>query len=228
MKRITLLILMMILTCSILGTTGCSLVVPKVTTVKTEYKTDGTKIVTKTKGAPDAMSDEVAKMVAACYESFDIKEQKRHDLLATMDSEDRAWAMTFDRYSETVLAMQGIDSRQVCSSPTNIYDYAIVHDKELYATVRSGIKDVTGLGPWAAVSVIGAAGSKNAGDEVEGDKYTAGRDLMQAGGNQTISGNINRYRQVKSTRVAVGESTITGDMKPEMNEDNHTDNSQGD
>lgn len=155
--------------CSALLSLGSS-PIEKQKKVTTSTDLDGNKTVTEEESLPPAISDEIAKMQKACFESFD-KDSSISDTVASrMESRDLKDVLVFKEFRLGLREARGFDPREVCKSPTSIYDYAIHHDTELYKTIRHGMSEVAGtakaLGPWAALYGVAKGGQETAGNRI--------------------------------------------------------------
>jgi len=181
---------------------GCSATIPTSDRTTTKYRADGTveSVTQEEDVAPTAISDADARVVEACFDYFQTRTTERNKNYATMESNDRAWAMTFDRYSDTILALQGYTPEAVCSTPENIYSYAVKHDKamfQFYATaVREGRLLAGDVAPWVAVTKM---------INRVGNTYGDGSQHIEGNDNKIQTGDIE-----KTTKVNVAkDATIT-------------------
>lgn len=138
--------------------------IPQVTKTTTT-EVDGVKTtVVEENTVPDALSDAVANMIQACYESFEDEDKIPGEYLEKLESSDLKDVLVFKEYRLGLREANGFNPREVCKSPTTIYDYAIAHDKELFHFGRSMVKDLTGTAPWLAIWKTAVAGVDGAGD----------------------------------------------------------------
>ena len=172
MKKYLVLLGLLILPLLFVG--GCGLSIPTGTRTTTTSDVDSNgkvtqqTVVEETNVAQDALSPEMARMQQACYESFENQFTVPDNVAAQMDARASENYLMVREIRLTVQVMQGFDPRQVCASPKSIYDYAIVHDQELFATIRSGIRDVKDAAvsatPWLMVANIAKTGIEKAGN----------------------------------------------------------------
>lgn len=106
------------------------------------------------KDAPSAADASVQAIQSACFSYLASKEHAKMESLKTM--KDGAWAFAFGEMKELAIAMHFGQAQDVCKNPTNIYDYAIQHDKGLFTAVNNAMGHLTDLGKTAALSWLGS------------------------------------------------------------------------
>lgn len=148
---------------------GCSKSIPLTKTIKTTEKTNGDVVTVEETGAPPAVTKAASDMAIACYASFDKQSQLAPEVLLKMSGEQVSHYFNLKLMSDSLLAATGINPREVCSTPANIYEYAMVHDQELYKTIRGGIEMIENVAPYAMTALIGVKSVDKAGPRVQGD-----------------------------------------------------------
>lgn len=106
------------------------------------------------KDAPAAASPEVQAIMGACYAYLEKKETAKFEAFGKM--KDGAWASAFSDMKELAITMHLGRAQKVCENPTNIYDYAIQHDKGLFDALNNAMGHLTDLGKTGVMAWLGS------------------------------------------------------------------------
>lgn len=176
MKTAIQMFLMVVLVVSLWGCAALNPFSSPVSPIKKTTTTtdlDGNKTITSEESYPPEVSDAVAKMQKACFESFDQDAAIPDSVANKMESRDIKDVLIFKEYRMGLREARGFDPRQVCSSSKNIYDYAIAHDQALYGAIKHVVSTAGSafkeMFPWFVVGEIAKSGNENAGSTTFGD-----------------------------------------------------------